>query len=80
MGPGVPCDASATGSPTAHPQRPPNGSDRGKRAYVLLAIINMRPTVTRSELKHLLDWNDETLNEALCDLEILVTEPTAADA
>ena len=63
-----------------YPERPPNGSSRGKRAYVLFALIKARPRISRSELIDLLGWDEDRLDEALRDLEILLTEAVPVDA
>ena len=54
--------------------RPTNGSDRGKRVFVLMAVMEARPTITREEIKSVLGWDGETLNEALRDLRLIAQE------
>ena len=58
-------------------ERPPNGSDRGKRANKLLTLLDYRPSITRDEVKDLLGWDDSTVDEAIHDLAALRSEPAA---
>lgn len=53
------------------PVLPPNGSDRGKRAYILLALVEYRPLLTRHEVRHLLGWDNEEIDQAIEDAATL---------
>lgn len=55
-------------------RRPPNGSRRGKNAYIVYALILARPDITRRQLKIVLEWDDDELDQALDDLQVLVEE------
>lgn len=58
--------------------RPENGSDRGKRAYLLYALIRVRPGISPQEVKDLTGWDDKTVATASVDLEVLVDETLRA--
>jgi len=59
---------------TVDTDRPVNGSDRGKRAFVLMAVMETKPKITREELISVLDWSPDDLDRALKDLDLLIRE------
>lgn len=60
--------------PSSRDRRPPNGSRRGKNAYLVYALITVRPNITRTQLKGVLEWDDDRLDQALDDLRVLAEE------
>ncbi len=60
-----------------HLERPPNGSERGRRANKLLTLLEYRPSITRDEVKDLLGWDDNAVDAAIHDLATLRSEPAA---
>ena len=63
---------SGTGSVTQ--DRPANGSERGKRLFILYALITARPKITPREVKDLTGWDDQVVATASADLELLLDE------
>ena len=57
--------------------RPADGSDRGKRMFVLYALIRARPGITPQEVKSLTGWDDATVATASIDLERLIKDTAA---
>ena len=54
--------------------RPAEGSERGKRLYVLYALLKTRPKITPQEVKDLLGWDNNMLATASADLERLIDD------
>lgn len=57
--------------------RPPDGSERAKRAYILVLLVEDQKNITRAQVKELMGWDDETLEAAIQDVATL-SRPAAA--
>lgn len=53
---------------------PERGSQDGKDVLVLHGVIRVAPHINRSEVKEVLDWDDERLDRALGTLRTLAHE------
>ena len=59
---------------TAGAKLPERGSQDGKDVLVLHGVIRVAPHINRSEVKEVLDWDDERLDRALGTLRTLAHE------